>query len=60
MGKKKGTSLNGPSPKGVRLVMEPVVNVEGRSAEHPIPQKVKKKNKKGKGKKGKGKKDGEE
>jgi hypothetical protein len=45
MGKKKGTSLNGPSPKGVKLVMEPVVNIESRKAEHPIPQKVKKEKK---------------
>jgi hypothetical protein len=50
MGKGK---LKGASKKGVRLVMEPVVNIESRSAQNPVPAKVVEKKKGKKGKKGK-------
>jgi hypothetical protein len=51
MGKKKGRALKGASPKGVKLVMEPVVNIESRKADNPIPPKVKEVKKKFKKKK---------
>jgi hypothetical protein len=51
-GKRKGRKLKGASPKGLKLAMEPVVNIESRSAEHPNPPKMierkKKKRKSGK------------
>jgi hypothetical protein len=47
--------LKGPSPKGIALVMEPVVNIEGRKAENPKPPKAKKNKKDKKSKKNKNK-----
>jgi hypothetical protein len=56
MGKQSGGGkLKGASKKGVELVMEPVRNIESRSAQNPVPGKVvvvKKAKKNGKGKKG--------